>query len=968
MDLEKVEHETKLKNVEQFDDLVGKEIEGKYRLQGLIGIGGWGCVMRAWHIQLDRPVAVKLLHEHLSWESEKVARFRQEAQAAHQLSHQNVLSVHDFGVWNGRPYLVMDALQGHTLADEIAAAPDGVSSDRFFQIFEQVVAGVAAAHRAGIVHRDLKPGNIYIVKDGSGNDAVKILDFGLAKVSGADGKSIAELTQTGATIGTPAYMSPEQCQGLQLDARSDLYSLGCCIYEALTGQKVFSCDTIYKWMHSHVSSQPNFDKASPITPALKDLVLRCLEKDPAHRPQSAHEVADRLVALRRGQPPKPYPRAKKTSNPNVLRYSILVGAFGLVALSVALLGGWYAFTTGSGGFGTAINQPLEAGSWDSLDLHGQNALNVEQFETAKRDFQNAVYLTNKTDQQKVLSIEKLALLERVRGTPWSGEKLVVEAYKAQMAIDPRHPDQQTWETAQRIDSIYSRYKKSGAQDLALKSELENAASALLSRSTVLQNQGQSAHALSLLQSCEPRILNMLGSRSLVYLDLIARKADLLADEQHYSEALSLANSVLSEFASEPDKNNDIRYNENLLRLAALYRKTGNTKLADQYDQQALSNIAGSTQLKNNFALAAQASIEAGRILMLKQQYENAQDRLETAFKDAVKSGSDDLILFSASALCDSYYLQKDLDKVSEVISRVESISRSKSPVVRAQYNMLIGHIMSRSTERPENWRAKALPFYQQALADRQHSLSPFSAPVHDAIEESVACKAFASRGSMWPMPQDVVGIAKQRVAGINTNSLTNVGDNDAISDACLMVAWTLCRNGHPEEATNYYKRTLAYAANDDSVNSVFNDFLYEVTAKVDAKDGMKKIKNILEQHQRSLSSGNSSLTRVPELNYDRRHFGKSDNRLQRETTIAQALNYCSLGLFWAREGDHKKAIEYYKLGADTASNLSPSGLSDNDRRKISDVFLSYFNVSKPKPGTPEFEELNRKIARYRFGG
>lgn len=325
----------------EVEDLIGAVIGDRYRVDSIIARGGWGCVVKARQLSLDRWVALKLLHAHLAWDHLKVARFKQEAQAASMLSHQNILTVRDYGYWAGRPYLVMDYLCGHTLADEIKANPNGLSLQRFYEVFCQVTRGIAAAHRADIVHRDLTPANIFIVDEGPEAGTAKVLDFGLAKFVSADGESLVSLTQTGASLGTPAYMSPEQCKGEKVDARSDIYALGCCMYEALAGKKVFEHDTVFGFMSAHVQQEPPTPISNSTTlPAnLEGWILRCLEKEPASRPQSMDELADTLDALRNGKVVL-LPGRKKRFHPKskvaavAIAFLLMVGAgLGLLLLA-----------------------------------------------------------------------------------------------------------------------------------------------------------------------------------------------------------------------------------------------------------------------------------------------------------------------------------------------------------------------------------------------------------------------------------------------------------------------------------------------------------------------------------------------------------------------------------------------------------------------------------------------------------
>lgn len=297
--------------------------------------------MKARHLSLERYVAFKLLHPHLAWDSKKVARFKQEAQAASMLSHQNILTVRDYGYWSGRPYLVMDFLGGHTLADEIKANPAGLSTERFFEVFQQVVSGMVAAHRADIVHRDITPANIFIIDEGPDKGSIKVLDFGLAKLLSPDGESVASLTQTGASLGTPAYMSPEQCKSEKIDARTDIYSLGCCIYEALAGRKVFEHGTVFGYMSAHVEKLPDpLPKQKGVSPALEGVILRCLEKDPEDRPQSVAQLLDALNSLRAGKKPHFPERRTKASKHRWLKKAVLLTCvFGF--LTAVVLSGLY---------------------------------------------------------------------------------------------------------------------------------------------------------------------------------------------------------------------------------------------------------------------------------------------------------------------------------------------------------------------------------------------------------------------------------------------------------------------------------------------------------------------------------------------------------------------------------------------------------------------------------------------------
>ena len=287
------------------DPLLGTTLDEKYLLEARLGIGGMGTVYRAKHLLIDRAVAVKVLNPRFVEDEAAKARFRREAKAAGRLQHTNAVGVTDFGqTADGYVYIVMELLEGKTLRDLLSKeAPLDVA--RSVSIMTQVSSAVAAAHEAGIIHRDLKPANIFIVQRSDVPALVKVLDFGIAKVAAdfLDEDDHLTLTQVGAMIGTPRYMSPEQCSGSPLTTAADVYSLGVILYEMLTGTVPFSGATPLAIAMKHSTEAPR--RPSEFVPslpqALEDVVLHALEKKPEDRPANAeafrqelYETAERL--------------------------------------------------------------------------------------------------------------------------------------------------------------------------------------------------------------------------------------------------------------------------------------------------------------------------------------------------------------------------------------------------------------------------------------------------------------------------------------------------------------------------------------------------------------------------------------------------------------------------------------------------------------------------------------------------
>jgi len=283
------------------DPLIGRTLDGKYRLEQQLGIGGMGTVYRARHLLIDRPVAVKVLNQKLVDDEQSRVRFQREAKAAGRLQHLNAVAVTDFGQSpEGYVYIVMELLEGRTLR-EILAKEAPLETARAVSLMLQISAAVAAAHEAGVIHRDLKPANIFVTQSADAPSIVKVLDFGIAKLAAEtlDEDEPNTLTQLGAMIGTPRYMSPEQCTGAELTPAADVYSLGVILYEMLTGIVPFSGSTPLAIAVKHASEFPRPPKeiVAAIPDALENIVLHALEKSPEDRPANAAEFRDDLLAL-----------------------------------------------------------------------------------------------------------------------------------------------------------------------------------------------------------------------------------------------------------------------------------------------------------------------------------------------------------------------------------------------------------------------------------------------------------------------------------------------------------------------------------------------------------------------------------------------------------------------------------------------------------------------------------------------
>src|SRR6185436_7272082 len=281
-------------------DLSPNTTIAQYTIVWKIGEGGMGEVYRARDGRLDRNVAIKILPANFATDVDRLNRFEQEARATSALNHPNILTVYDIGTHGGSPFIVAELLEGEELRDRLDHGR--LPLRKLIDYAQQIVSGLEAAHGKGIVHRDLKPENLFITED----ERVKILDFGIAKLSepggaetGSEDATRKVLTNPGVVMGTVGYMSPEQVRGEKADQRSDIFSFGAILHEMITGRRAFRRDTVAETMTAILKEEPEDLSATipGINPALERIVQRCLEKKPERRFHTAHDLGFALEAV-----------------------------------------------------------------------------------------------------------------------------------------------------------------------------------------------------------------------------------------------------------------------------------------------------------------------------------------------------------------------------------------------------------------------------------------------------------------------------------------------------------------------------------------------------------------------------------------------------------------------------------------------------------------------------------------------
>lgn len=462
----------------------------RYTVLGELGSGGMGTVLKATHVQLNKPVAIKVLNMELVKDRTSLSRFESEARAGGQLAHPNLVAVFDFGyTLDGEPYFVMEYVEGFSLAELVKRCGKCPSADFIF-VFIQALKALNYIHRKNVIHRDIKSSNI-MLQFIEGDRYVKLIDFGIAKVLADTGVTMQQLTSTGEAVGSPLYMSPEQCRGIHVDVRADIYSLGCVMHECFAGYPPFRGGNAMQTIHMHINDPP-----APLAPLCRNeqelliasMIHKCILKRPEDRYQSAAElgmhleeiasVGSQVQAIQRPAAAiDAANRWKKTGKTTEHASAAIQGQTGSSIPQVtrtefqdatrAVMQDRFAAGQNQGsGLSQTLRRPTNLGNspvsaqaglahsgapqqegppaderlaerWNLHNVSGQQSMSNGNFYEAERHFQQAVEIAEqfgRSDERLPNSLNRLALSYKSQGRYDDAEKIYVRAVEMREAI------------------------------------------------------------------------------------------------------------------------------------------------------------------------------------------------------------------------------------------------------------------------------------------------------------------------------------------------------------------------------------------------------------------------------------------------------------------------------------------------------------------------------------------------------
>lgn len=620
-------------NAQIADPFMGKVLLGRYRVDSLLGSGGWGNVYLGTHLSLDTAIAIKVLHQHFARDEERQKRLEQEAKVLSRVDSQFVVKTLDYGL-SPIAFIVMEYFDGVPL-NEILEKEGALNQDEAMVLFEQLCEGLGAAHDVGLVHRDLKPSNILVKRGDNGEIRSKILDFGVAKILN-DSTGNNKLTATGEILGSPAYMSPEQWTARPLDHRSDIYSLGCLMYEALCSKQMFEAENSYEYLNLHLAMEPKpFAKVDPrlnISADLEKVVRKCVQKEPQDRYPSVQDLFEDIEKVRSGKRVTMRLKAATRANLPHTKRTVKWPVYAIGAITLVSLGGLFYF-----------REPVLITLCTSINQDADSAFKAGNYEKAIPGYRNTLMLAQylpKQDKRKLHAMRRLADALQKNGSFAEASKLKDQVTEITGSKQPAN-----WQAMYNRavnEKAHGRWVQADAyaketirlaQRYAGKSSMLYALSVDLLGS-VYQQSGRGAQAVGLQQEALQLTEDLLDESDEQIPQRLNNLGLCLRQQNAYEDAKKAYQRAI-EYA--------MRYDHPALAVRP-YNNTGTILIMQKHYEEGLAACLRALDLDKKTGDAAGSSImDHIAVIYTKQgQYQKAIEAFEEAIEYRKKEGSMDL--------------------------------------------------------------------------------------------------------------------------------------------------------------------------------------------------------------------------------------------------------------------------------------------------------------------------------------
>lgn len=817
--------------------LTGIVLDGKYEVGELIGRGGMSVVYRARHLLLNKPVAIKFLHPHLTHDENAFRRFQKEAKAVTSLTHDGIIHVYDFGqLPDGQPYLAMELLEGQSLADVISKS-GSLNRQNALALFKAIAKALEYAHDKGVIHRDLKPSNVVLDKSGDVARA-KVVDFGIAKF---EDEASVKLTATGEIFGSPPYMSPEQCRGEALDNRSDIYSMGCLMYEALTGRAPFVGSTSFHIMQMHIGDSPA--SFSAVRPGLKDCfdleaaVLKCLAKDPANRFQSARELSVDLEKLEESsehkfggglagalklQKARSGTRGRSgtfsAATPIAILVSVLfIAAFALILHLVSLGGRWGSSESGVNKVG------MPNGSWMNEHRKGIELMNRGSYRQAFDQFASSAKIARAQPElarSLVVNLSNQLLCAHIlqdRAAEKKCSQLVLNAETKLRGV--------RWSDSSAVESLKLLWSSQSLQATSNPEEIRQLVDRSKPLLAALHDATRSDEALPIIEvlqaKCEmtlsphdPRLADVLFLKSQALLQVAENNGSLTDESQ---KMISDALQLLQRCTFIREKNDRGQLPKTLTMLArAQFQGSTSLDEAAQTISKALSMFDSSSSQERGYALfiAARIHSRTNEIKRALEEYRAAcaifaeEERL-VLMGHCISGEATLLVRVDGAKKAREFF-------VSLIKSQVEE-GKALEPLT-GEYYAAFGNLLY-----ADNMFESAIPVYQRALEIDQMTQT-LSLRERKTLDHLIRCLMQTGDYSQ------VLSLTQQMTA-IDELGAPSARSRKLIEEDRAILAWIYTNIGKRDEAQKLLKERLARINSCAPDEIMIDDWLIDLARK-----------------------------------------------------------------------------------------------------------------------------------------